>query len=55
MKFVEKEIIMPFGSPESILIDIDQKFDCMAVHDFTKKHDTTGSIHQRIIRKEAVL
>ncbi len=39
MKFVENEIIMPFGSPEYILSDKDLRFDFMAVHDSLNKHD----------------
>ncbi len=39
MKSIEKEIITPFGSPEYILSDNNLKFDCMAVHDLTKKHN----------------
>ena len=38
MNFVKKEIGIPFGNPECILSDNDLKFDCMAVHNFTKKH-----------------
>ncbi len=38
INFQENEIIIPFGSLEYILSDNDQKFDCMTVHDFTKKH-----------------
>ncbi len=39
IKFLEEVIINPVGSPEYILSDNDLKFDCMAVHDFSRKHD----------------